>query len=96
MPIQTLPTPVQESLTWLADDLEQVIEETLHLCRIPSPTFDEAERATYVAERMQAIGLAEVHIDAIHNVSGVLSNGHIRPTTLVVAHIDTVFPRSTP
>jgi acetylornithine deacetylase/succinyl-diaminopimelate desuccinylase-like protein len=96
MPTQTLSTPVQESLTWLADDLEQVIEETLYLCRIPAPTFDEAERATYVAERMQAIGLVEVQIDAIHNVSGVLSNGHARPTTLVVAHIDTVFPRSTP
>jgi acetylornithine deacetylase/succinyl-diaminopimelate desuccinylase-like protein len=96
MPTQTLPTAVQDSLTWLADNLEQVIAETLHLCRIPAPTFDEAERATYVAERLQAIGLAEVQIDAIHNVSGMLSNGHARPTTLVVAHIDTVFPRSTP
>jgi acetylornithine deacetylase/succinyl-diaminopimelate desuccinylase-like protein len=96
MPIETLPTGAQESLIWLGDNLEQVIEETLHLCRIPAPTFDEAARATYVAERMQAIGLAAVQIDAIHNVSGMLSNGQARPTTLVVAHIDTVFPRSTP
>jgi acetylornithine deacetylase/succinyl-diaminopimelate desuccinylase-like protein len=89
-------TLVEETVTWLEDSLEQVIEETLHLCRIPAPTFDEAERAAYVAERMQAIGLADVRTDAIHNVSGVLSTGQQCPSTLVVAHIDTVFPRTIP
>ena len=96
MPTQPLPAAIQESLTWLEDNLAQVIEETLHLCGIPAPTFDEAERAAYVAERLQAIGLAEVQIDSIHNVSGLLSNGQAHPTTLVVAHLDTVFPRPTP
>lgn len=95
MPIQTLPAAVQEGLTWLGNSVNQVIKETLHLCRIPAPTFDEAERAAYVAERMQAIGLAEVQIDAIHNVSSVLRHGPAQPSTLVVAHLDTVFPRST-
>jgi acetylornithine deacetylase/succinyl-diaminopimelate desuccinylase-like protein len=79
----------------LEDNLPLVIEETLHLCGIPAPTFDEAARASYVAERMRAIGLADVQIDSIYNVSGLLSNGQTHPTTLVVAHIDTVFPRST-
>jgi acetylornithine deacetylase/succinyl-diaminopimelate desuccinylase-like protein len=96
MAIQTLPAAVQEGLIRLGYSVDQVIEETLHLCRIPAPTFDEAERAAYVAERMQAIGLADVQIDAIHNVSGVLRHGPAQPSTLVVAHIDTVFPRSTP
>jgi acetylornithine deacetylase/succinyl-diaminopimelate desuccinylase-like protein len=82
-------------LAWLGETVEQVVEETLQLCRIPAPTFEEAERAAYVAQRMQAIGLADVRVDAISNVSGILSNGSPRPTTLVVAHIDTVFPRPT-
>jgi tripeptide aminopeptidase len=86
---------IQDSLAWLGHTEEQVLEETLHLCRIPAPTFEEAERAAYVAQRMRAIGLADVHIDAISNVSGMLSNGSRQPTTLVVAHLDTVFPRST-
>jgi acetylornithine deacetylase/succinyl-diaminopimelate desuccinylase-like protein len=94
MALQT--TAVEENLVWLANTCEQVIEETLHLCRIPAPTFEEAERAAYVAARMHAIGLAEVSVDAIHNVTGVLYGLSHGPTTLVAAHLDTVFPRHTP
>ena len=94
--MQTPSPAVQESLTWLADGLDQVLDETVHLCRIPAPTFEEAERAAYVAARMRAIGLTEVQIDAIHNVSGMLSTSSPGPTTLVAAHLDTVFPRATP
>lgn len=88
--------PVEEALAWLGESLDEVLDETLHLCQIPAPTFEEAERAVYVAERMRAIGLADVHIDGISNVTGILSHGSAQPTTLVVAHIDTVFPRATP
>jgi len=92
-----IPSPaVQESLAWLTDSLDQVLDETVHLCQIPAPTFEEAERAAYVAERMRAMGLREVQIDTIHNVSGILMAGTPGPTTLVAAHLDTVFPRSTP
>ena len=87
---------VADSMTWFADTHEQLLEETLHLCHIPAPTFDEAERAVYVAERMRTIALSDVQVDAIHNVSGVLNYGAAGPTTLVVAHLDTVFPRATP
>src|SRR5215468_12164256 len=87
---------VQESLTRLTDSLDQVLDETIHLCCIPAPTFEEAKRAAYVAERMRAIGLIDVQIDRIHNVTGILSAGSPEPTTLVAAHLDTVFPRATP
>ena len=76
--------------------MDQVLDETVHLCCIPAPTFEEAERAVYVAERMRAIGLTDVTIDSIHNVTGILSAGSTGPTTLVAAHLDTVFPRATP
>jgi tripeptide aminopeptidase len=97
-----MPTPVaddttiRDRLSWLDTAVDRVVEETLHLCRIPAPTFDEAARAAYVVARMREIGLADVQRDAIHNVTGILNHGETRPTTLVVAHIDTVFPRSTP
>ena len=91
------PSPaVQESLAWLADGLDQVLDETVHLCHIPAPTFEEAERAAYVVERMRTIGLMEVQTDSLHNVSGLLSTSSPGPTTLVAAHLDTVFPRATP
>lgn len=93
MPITKM---VQDGLTWLSEHRDQVIDETLHLCRIPAPTFDEAERAAYVAKRMRALGLAEVQVDALHNVTGMIGHDKGAPTTLVAAHIDTVFPRRTP
>lgn len=92
----TLSPPVQESLTWLTSTLEHVLDETAHLCQIPAPTFEEAERAAYVAARMQAIGLEDVQTDSLHNVTGLLGDAKSGPTTLVAAHLDTVFPRATP
>ncbi|MCZ6875379.1 MAG: M20/M25/M40 family metallo-hydrolase [bacterium] len=96
MTTKTLAKTVQDSVAWLANTVDQVVDETLHFCRIPAPTFDEAERAAYVVQRMHEIGLSDVQTDAIQNVTGILCNGSDSPTTLVTAHIDTVFPRSTP
>ncbi len=96
MATKTLAKTVQDSVTWLTNTVKQVVDETLHLCRIPAPTFDETERAAYVAQRMHEIGLSDVQTDAIQNVTGILRSGSDSPTTLVTAHIDTVFPRSTP
>ena len=45
------------------------------LCRIPGPTFDEAERAAYAEARMRAIGLDDVQVDDIYNVTGVILHG---------------------
>ena len=94
-----LPTPVltvEDSLAWFAETFEDTLAETERLCRIPAPTFDEAERAAYVEQRMREIGLDEVRVDEIYNVTGTLSGDTDGPTTLVAAHIDTVFPRGTP
>lgn len=92
----TFSPAVHDSLTWLTDSLDQVLDETLHLCQIPAPTFAEATRAAYVAERMRALGLADVQTDSLHNVTGILGAAGNGPTTLVAAHLDTVFPRATP
>ncbi|GIX49515.1 MAG: peptidase M20 [Candidatus Tectimicrobiota bacterium] len=94
---QRVPETVRrEGCAWLAARLAPVIEETLHICRIPAPTFAEAERAAYVAARMRAIGLEDVRLDAIHNVTGMLPGQGPGPTVLVVAHLDTVFAATTP
>ena len=96
MVTEASPSVVSDCMSWFADTHEQLLEETLRVCHIPAPTFDEAERAVYVAERMRTIALSDVQVDDIHNVSGVLHCGGPGPTTLVVAHLDTVFPRATP
>ncbi|WP_179137747.1 M20/M25/M40 family metallo-hydrolase [Candidatus Entotheonella palauensis] len=95
MALQTSFT-VEDGLAWFAETLDEVAEETLHLCRIPGPTFDEVERATYAEARMRAIGLDDVQVDDMYNVTGGIEGSRRGPTTLVAAHIDTVFPRGTP
>ena len=87
---------LEDGLAWFAETLDEVVEETMRLCRIPGPTFDEAERAAYAEARMRAIGLDDVQVDEIYNVTGVIKGNSDGPTTLVAAHLDTVFPRGTP
>jgi tripeptide aminopeptidase len=87
---------LEDGLAWFAETLDEAVEETMRLCRIPGPTFDEAERAAYAEAHMRAIGLDDVQVDDIYNVTGVIKSNSDGPTTLVAAHLDTVFPRGTP
>ena len=67
------------------------------LCAIPAPTGAEGHRAARVAELFRAVGLHDVAIDEVGNVSGWTApqggNGKGNGTAPVVlaAHLDTVF-----
>jgi acetylornithine deacetylase/succinyl-diaminopimelate desuccinylase-like protein len=64
--------------------------------QIPAPTFQEEQRARFVAERMCAAGLREVSRDAAGNVYACLPGRNPAARPLVVsAHLDTVFPSET-
>jgi len=72
----------------------------MDVSRVPAPPFGESSRAEWLADRFREIGLAEVQIDQVGNVFGIR---HARPGSLranrfvsLSAHIDTVFPTSTP
>lgn len=76
--------------------IESVASLTERICAVPAPTGQEGERAHFVAERWQERGYTP-EIDAINNVyvkrRGIDEN---HPYLLLLAHIDTVFPASTP
>ena len=72
-----------------------LVDQTIEICKIPAPGFEEKERADYVAARMKEFGLSDVHVDQAYNAVGVLK-GKGGPAVLFAAHIDTVFPRSQP
>ena len=64
------------------------------LSTIPSPTGAERQRGLFVCDVMKSIGLDEVTIDDVGNVSGSLGrNG--AAATAVLAHLDTVFGTET-
>ena len=72
-----------------------VVETAIAVQQIPAPTFGERARGEYVAERMRAIGLADVEIDDVGNVYGRRAGVAKTPGLLIAAHLDTVFPAGT-
>lgn len=75
---------------------EWVVEQALTIQQIPAPTFDEAERAAYVARQFADLHLQQIDTDPQHNVYGKLP-GHDpdKGAIMVVAHTDTVFSKET-
>src|SRR5271169_3289391 len=73
----------------------QFAEWQMEASRVPAPPFGETPRAEWLADRFRELGLKEVEIDEVGNVFGVRPASGRRYIS-VSAHIDTVFPASTP
>ncbi len=100
--------PVQEEVTRLAGLPEvrsafgrfrfeeaQIAHWQMEVSRVASPPFGETQRAHWLADRFREIGLADVELDEVGNVFGVRP-GHGKRFVSLSAHIDTVFPATTP
>lgn len=74
--------------------IERVLESAITIQQIPSPTFDEGERARFVKEHFLEEELQSVGMDEAGNVLGCLPGGGALPLVMS-AHLDTVFPRGT-
>jgi acetylornithine deacetylase/succinyl-diaminopimelate desuccinylase-like protein len=93
---QQIDTPVARRFLDMAQTvLPALVQEVITICQIPAPTFEEEQRAAYVLERMTALGLDEVALDAVGNVSGRIRGTGEGPVLLLAAHMDTVFPKET-
>lgn len=84
--------------------LDQLVEQqrSLHdlivrIQQVPAPTFDEAERASFVESMLKDAGLIDVGRDSMNNVAGRVpaTQADGRPPLVVSAHLDTVFPSDT-
>jgi tripeptide aminopeptidase len=73
----------------------QFAQWQMEASRVPAPPFGEMQRAEWLADRFREVGLAEIEIDEVGNVFGV-HPGYGRRYISISAHIDTVFPASTP
>jgi acetylornithine deacetylase/succinyl-diaminopimelate desuccinylase-like protein len=72
------------------------IERTaIEIQQIPAPTFEEHERSEEVRRRFAALGLAEVEQDELGNVYGCRRGSSRGTGLMIVAHLDTVFQRTT-
>jgi tripeptide aminopeptidase len=73
----------------------QFAQWQMEASRVPAPPFGETPRAEWLADRFRELGLTGVEIDEVGNVFGVRPAYGERYIS-VSAHIDTVFPASTP
>src|ERR1700723_663123 len=67
----------------------------LEATRVAAPPFGEAARGAWLAERFRDLGLTDVQIDEVGNAFGVRPS-HSSRFVALSAHIDTVFPATTP
>lgn len=81
---------------WLDTITQYTIEQATTLQQIAAPTFQEANRADYVLQQFQTLGLKDTQIDNMFNVYGRLpGKDQSRSAVMVSAHTDTVFPLDT-
>ena len=77
---------VRDCLQWFTREKQWINEMHLQLCRIPSPTFLEGERALWFVDQFRALGW-DASTDRAGNVIASLGDG---PYVALTAHLDTV------
>jgi acetylornithine deacetylase/succinyl-diaminopimelate desuccinylase-like protein len=87
---------VAKALQSVDERSSAIVDEWVRLVEIPAPSGKEQARAQYIRAEMEKLGLAEIRMDAMFNVSGVRKGTGGGPTVVFAAHTDTVFPEGTP
>jgi tripeptide aminopeptidase len=85
---------VARARRWIEDHDAPTLALQKTIATIPAPTFAEAQRARFVAERLRAAGVPDVRADAAGNVHGRLGDGR-GAGIVIAAHLDTVFAADT-
>jgi tripeptide aminopeptidase len=86
---------VRSAFNWFRLQEPQLAHWQSEMARIPAPPFGESARGEWLAERFREVGLDDVRIDDVGNVFGT-HPGFGKRYVALSAHIDTVFPASTP
>jgi len=87
---------VQAALGWLGTEESRFARWQLELAQIAAPPFGEGARASWLAERFRELGLKDVQKDSVGNVLGFLPSPGHGDIVSISAHLDTVFPATTP
>jgi tripeptide aminopeptidase len=87
---------VAKALRSVDERSSAIVDEWVRLVEIPAPSGKEQARAQYIRAEMEKLGLAEIRMDDMFNVSGVRKGTGGGPAVVFAAHTDTVFPEGTP
>lgn len=90
---------VHRAFHWLHLHELQVRRWQLEFLAIPAPPFHEDARAVWFCQRLRQLGLEGAHVDAEGNAVALrrpVDGSGANKAVLLSAHLDTVFPPSTP
>lgn len=85
-----------ETLEYLTNTKEETIDLIETLCKIPSPSNHEKEKAIFIKKWLEDKGAKNVYIDEVNNVLYPINCQNSDKVVVFMAHIDTVFPDLTP
>ncbi len=86
----------QEILAQAKDEYEELIALLKTLCAIPAPLNMELARAEFCKKWLEDNGAKGVYIDSVYNVIYPLNCTATNKVKIYTAHLDTVFPDTTP
>ena len=86
---------VRTAIKSVDDRATAIVDEWIRLTEIPAPSKKEQARAQYVKTELDKLGLTDVRVDDMSNVSAVRKGTGGGPTVVFCAHLDTVFPEGT-
>src|SRR5262249_55592749 len=86
---------VKKALRSVDERSSAIVDEWIRLVEIPAPSRKEQARAQYIRAEMEKLGLSDIRVDDMSNVSGVRKGTGGGPTVVFGAHMDPGFPRAT-
>jgi acetylornithine deacetylase/succinyl-diaminopimelate desuccinylase-like protein len=86
---------VKKAIQSIDERSSAIVDEWIRLVEIPGPSRKEQARAQYIRGELQKLGLADIRVDDMSNVSGVRKGAGGGPMVVFCAHMDTVFPEGT-
>ena len=81
-------------VSYLKNNFSKIINEIIKFSKIPAPSHEEDLRAYYVFDKMNRLGLKDVHIDGNKNVIGRFIGNNPIAKLVVSAHTDIAFPKN--
>jgi tripeptide aminopeptidase len=92
--------PTGTRLKRIRDVAEQcapsAIDRAIEIAMVAAPTNDEADRSTFVRKLFGQVGCNDIVVDELGDVVARIPGKDGSKALLLAAHLDTVFPRSTP
>jgi len=86
---------VRTAMTSVDERMTAIVEEWIRLTEIPGPSRKEQARAQYVKGELEKLGLTDIRVDDMSNVSAVRKGTGAGARVVFCAHMDTVFPDGT-